>query len=158
MFLHYSVILDDGVDVIYDKGGDNILAVQLPLGKDLNDAKIGKNSNNLGYKIDIEARPRDNRIEFNFWGRKENGGSVKIIVQDSTGKQITFKPVSRPNKAENNPFSHERSVGRYYYDKFEYCPGDQDVLTIVEGISPEIGKTLPRPHCRKSKHSFDQAN
>jgi hypothetical protein len=155
---NYSVILDDGVDVIYDKGGDNILAIQLPLGKNLNDAKISKNSNNLGYKIDIEARPRDHRIEFNFWGRKENGGSVKIIVQDSTGKQITFKPVSRPNKAENNPFSRERSVGRYYYDKFEYCPGDQDVLTIVEGISPEIGKTLPRPHCRKSKHSFDQAN
>lgn len=138
----YSVILDAGDDVIYDKGGENILAVLLPQGSTLNDATIGPSSNGRGYKIERKSRPQDHRIEFLFFG---SGGSVQIIIEDSTGKEITFMPVADPN--DGNPFSQDRSIGSYYYDKFAYCPGDEDVNSIVERIAPPIGETLPSPVC-----------
>ncbi|KAL9980375.1 hypothetical protein ACROYT_G008952 [Oculina patagonica] len=142
----YSVILDAGDDVIYDKGGENILAVLLPQGTTLNDATIGRSGNGQGYKIERKTRPRDHRIEFIFLGGESVDDNVQIIVQDSTGKQITFKPVPQPSLADDF-FSQDRSVGSYYYDKFEFCPGDQDVIAIVEGIAPPIGETLAPPQC-----------
>ena len=142
----YSVILDAGDDVIYDKGGENILAVLLPQGTTLNDATIGRSGNGQGYKIERKSRQGDHRIEFIFLGGGSFDDNVQMIVQDSTGKQITFKPVPQPNLADDS-FSRDRSVGSFYYDKFEFCPGDQDVIAIVEGIAPPIGETLARPQC-----------
>ena len=141
----YSVILDAGDDVIYDKGGENVLAVLLPQGSTLNDATIGRSSNGQGYKIERKSRPRDHRIDFIFLGGGTVDDNVQIIVQDSTGKQITFKPVPQPSLAYDS-FSQDRSVGSFYYDNFEFCPGDQDVL-VVEGIAPPIGETLAAPQC-----------
>jgi len=141
----YSVILDAGDDIIYDKGGENILAVLLPQGTTLNDATIGRSTNGEGYKVERKSPTRDHRIEFIFLGAGGAGGTVQIIVQDSTGKQITFKPVARPSQAVDS-FSQERSIGGYYYDRFAFCPGDQDVIS-VEGIAPPIGETLPQPQC-----------
>lgn len=141
----YSVILDAGEDVIYDKGGENILAVLLSQGTTLNDATIGRIGDGQGYKIERKDITRDYRIEFIFFGAGGNQATVKIIVEDSTGKQITFKPITGQGQA-NDSFSQQRSIGRYYYDKFEFCPADQDVVT-VEGIAPPIGETLPQPQC-----------
>ena len=98
-----------------------------------------------GYKIERKDITRDHRIEFIFFGAGGNEDTVKIIVEDSTGKQITFKPITGQGQP-NDSFSQQRSIGRYYYDKFEFCPGDQDVVT-VEGIAPPIGETLPQPQC-----------
>lgn len=143
----YSVILDPGEDFIFDKGGENILAVLLPQGSTLNDAIIGRSSNGQGYKIERKSRrPRDHRIEFIFLGGGTFDDNVQIIVQDSTGKQITFKPVPQPSLADDL-FSQDRSIGSYYYDMFEFCPGDQAVIAIVEGIAPPIGEKLPKPQC-----------
>ena len=125
----YSVILDAGDDIIYDKGGENILAVLLPQGTTLNEATIDRSTNGEGYKIERKSRTRDHRIGFIFFGDGGAGGTVQIIVQDSTGKQITFKPVARPSQADNS-FSQERSIGSYYYDRFAFCPGDQDVIAV----------------------------
>lgn len=143
----YSVILDVGEDFIFDKGGENILAVLLPQGSTLNDAIIGRSSNGQGYKIERKSRrSRDHRIDFIFLGDGTSDGTVQIIVEDSTGKQITFKPVPRPSLADDF-FSQDRSIGSYYYDMFEFCPGDQAVIAIVEGIAPPIGEKLPQPQC-----------
>ena len=141
----YSVVLDAGNDVIYDKGGENILAVLLPQGTTLNNATIGISRNGQGYKIKRKARPKNHRIEFIFLGAGGNRDTVQIIIEDSSGKQITFKPVPPPSQAHDS-FSEERSIGGYYYDKFEFCPGDQDVVA-VEGIAPPIGETLRQPKC-----------
>ena len=141
----YSVVLDAGNDVIYDKGGENILAVLLPQGTTFNNATIGISKNGQGYKIKHKGQPKNHRIEFIFLGAGGNRDTVQIIIEDSSGKQITFKPVPPPSQAHAS-FAKERSVGGYYYDKFEFCPGDQDVL-VVEGIAPRIGETLRQPKC-----------
>ena len=141
----YSVVLDAGNDVIYDKGGENILGVLLPQGTTLNDATIGRSKKGEGYKIKHKARPKNHQIVFIFLGAGGNRDTVKIIIEDSSGKQITFKPVPPPSQAHDS-FAKERSIGGYYYDKFEFCPGDQDVL-LVEGIAPPIGENLRQPQC-----------
>ena len=141
----FSVVLDVGNDVIYDKGGENILGVLLPQGTTLNDATIGRSKKGEGYKIKHKARPKNHQIVFIFLGAGGNRDTVKIIIEDSSGKQITFKPVPPPSQAHDS-FAKERSIGGYYYDKFEFCPGDQDVL-LVEGIAPPIGENLRQPQC-----------
>ena len=125
------------------RGGENTLAILLPEGTTLNDATIGRISNGQGYEIERKAQPRDQRIEFFFFGDGDAGDTVEIIVEDSTGKKITFKPIASPRHAYNYS-AQERSIGGYYYERFEFCPGDQDVAT-VKGIAPPIGETLPRP-------------
>ena len=142
----YSVILDAGDDVIYDRGGENILAVLLPQGTSFNDATIGRSGNGQENKIEGKSRQGGHRIEFIFLGGGSFDDNVQIIVQDSTGKQITFKQVPQPNLADDS-FSRDRFVGSFYYDKFEFCPGDKDVIAIVEGIVPPLGETLARPQC-----------
>ena len=157
----YSLTLDAGDDVIYDKGGENILAVFLPKGITLNDATISKFDD--GYKIEHRARRsrRNHRVKFFFVEIRSNGdrgaiivphSSVEIIVGDSTGKQITFKPVTRPSP-ENDYFSQKRSIGDYYYKRFEYCHGDEDVSSIVEDITPPYGKTLPQQMCQSMRNA-----
>ena len=132
------MILDASEDFIFDKGGENILAVLLPQGSTLNGAIIGRSSNGQGYKIERTShRSRDHRIEFVFLG----DGTTDD--KDSTGKQIPFKPVPQPSLA-NDFFSQDRAIGSYYYDMFKFCPGDQAVISIVEGTAPPIDEKLSK--------------
>lgn len=138
----FSVILDKGEDFIYDKGGNNILAVLLPKGVEMGNTQISRvTSGSGGYMVHQDKFDGNLKVQFMFLPRGR-GGTVQIIVEDSTGRQVTFKPAN----PSMNSFQKTRTVG-FYYQKFEFCPGDQDVLTDVEGIAPPPGQKLPQPMC-----------
>ena len=137
--------------IVWDKGGDNIFLVLLPKGTSLNDALISRYREGPGYTVRVGS----DQIKFIFLEYKEKisdtefripGNMVQIIVKETTGKQIIFKKIPAPH-GRHGYFSEEHSVGSYYYDKFQHCRGDSDVMNIVEDIFPPYGKKLPPMMC-----------
>ncbi|KAJ7326551.1 hypothetical protein OS493_027497 [Desmophyllum pertusum] len=57
----YSLILDDSKDVIYDRGGENIVAIMLQDGLQLEDVQIIRNGNNR-YRIYKKTRQSYTRV------------------------------------------------------------------------------------------------
>ena len=150
----YSVILDDSKDVIFDRGGENIVAIMLEDGMKLQDVQIIRNGNN---RYRIYKKHGNPLLEYVFHSTSNDQDKVQFLFKDNTGKEVVFKMLPRPQYVTGK-FLDLRDLG-YYHLSYELLCEYRD---IIEKISPPKGETLNIAECKhkdrarkkKSRKSF----
>ncbi|KAL9980353.1 hypothetical protein ACROYT_G008928 [Oculina patagonica] len=156
----YSVILDDSKDVIFDRGGENIVAIMLQDGMKLGDVQILWNGEN-GFRV--VKKYGNPLLEYVFHSDsndkdKTRHGKVQFHFKDNTGKEVVFKMLPRPEYGSER-FAELLDIG-YYHERYEWFCEYRD---IISSISPPKGETLNIAECKtkeedapkkKSRKSF----
>ncbi|KAL9974929.1 hypothetical protein ACROYT_G012036 [Oculina patagonica] len=98
----YSLILDDRKDIIYDTGGQNMVAVMLPEGISFSNVYIGANLGKDGYLVyhaTREDQAEDKRLEFRF--RQESiftpNMHSQVSLQRKNRQRSCFKNLQKPS-------------------------------------------------------------
>jgi len=134
----HSLILDEHKNIIYDKGGHNLVAIMLPKGVSFSNVCIRKPLNAdldryLIYRVKEVSIGilRKVLLEFRFGGFYFNS-FVQFLFKESTGKEIVFK--ERQNLADwvtNCYFGQTRPSVEEFYQ--EFIAGKK---TWVESVNP----------------------
>ena len=99
----YSLILDEHKDIIYDKGGHNLVAVMLPERVTFSNVYIGQNSEGDSFLIyrGEQETTKEVQLQFKFHDPNISGQGyhhkVQFFFKESTGKEIVFKMLQRPS-------------------------------------------------------------
>ena len=139
----YSLILDDKKDIIYDKGGDNMVAVMLPEGLSFGNVYIGTNPDAdsfLIYHGTADDQEKEMRLEFGF--REESVftlNRVKFLFKERTGKEIVFKSLVTPSHSFWLEMYHgqTRSLQEFYS---EFVRDPDWAGRFVESVTPASTK------------------
>ena len=134
---YYSIELDRGKDIIIDKGGQNIVYVQLEPCLRFKDVRIDQIED--GYKIYTQPTQDDNQgrsFEFKFGTRsrrRRSGDSVQFFISDETDRAIIFKPL--PNPSEGSSLSDLFGFSlRHYYKRVKGSPDDSQYSPIIDSV------------------------
>lgn len=156
----YSVILDDSQDVIYDQGGDNVVAIMLQDGMKLRDVQITRNGGDR-YRIykKVQKPYGVPLLDYVFHGGNPYD-KVQFLFKDNTGKEVVFEKLQRP-KYFHKRFRDILDIDSYHLGYEFLC----EYRDIILKISPAKGETLDIQECkhkdparlkkksRKSKHA-----
>lgn len=141
----YSLILDDRKDIIYDKGGNNMVAVMLPEGVSFDNIYIGANTDGdsfLVYQGTAEDQEKEIRLEFGF--REESiftPNTVKFLFKERTGKEIVFQSHQKPSHQPWRGTYHGQTPSlQEFYSEFVRDPDSGLVKRFVESVTPASTK------------------
>ena len=136
----YSVILDNSKDVIYDRGGENIVAIMLEESMTLQDVQIMRNGNN---RYRISKKFGYSLLDYVFHGDNEQD-KVQFLFRDNTGKEVVFKMLKRPQYVTNR-FLDLVNINDYHIGYEFLC----EYRDIILKISPAKGETLHEEECKR---------
>lgn len=136
----YSLILDERKDIIYDTGGQNMVAVMLPEGLSFSNVYIGANHDADGFLVGEtrDDKTKNVRLEFRF--RQESilsPNTVKFLFKERTGKEVVFKNLQKPS---GRPWRSTYSDGdtpavQEFYSAFFREPDSGFVRDFVESAT-----------------------
>lgn len=95
----YSLILDEKLDIIYDSGGENLVAIMLPEGVSFGEVYIGQNEDGDSFNVYYGERESTEQLQFQYIFNDEpnRDHKVQFFFRESTGKEIVFKKIGRPS-------------------------------------------------------------
>ncbi|KAL9980348.1 hypothetical protein ACROYT_G008921 [Oculina patagonica] len=129
----YSVILDDSKDVIYDRGGENIVAIMLQDGMKLQHVEIMRRGN----RYEIYKKGGNPLLEYVFHSPSNEQDKVQFLIKDNTGKEVVFKMLPRPQYVSNR-FHYRQDIADYHLRLFQVrLSADSDRETRVGGMGPQ---------------------
>jgi len=139
----YSVILDDSQDVIYDQGGNNIVAIMLQDGMKLKDVQIIRNGGDR-YRIykKVQKPYGVPLLDYVFHGG-DAYDTVQFLFKDNTGKEVVFKNLQRPRYFQK--YFRDLVDINDYHIRYEFLCEYRD---IILKISPAKGETLDIQQCK----------
>ncbi|KAJ7326554.1 hypothetical protein OS493_027500 [Desmophyllum pertusum] len=140
----YSLILDDSKDVIYDRGGENIVAIMLQDGLKLEDVQIIREGND---RYRIYKKHGNPLLEYVFHSTSNEQDKVQFLFKDSTGKEVVFKMLPRPQYV-GDKFRDLLDIGFYHLSYELLC----EYRDIILKISPAKGETL-NIDCKRKDHT-----
>ena len=96
----YSLMLDEHKDIIYDKGGHNLVAVMLPEGVSFSDVCIGKNSEGDSFSViyrKTQEGKKEVQLQYTFSDHNIIGLSYKPNVQLLFKESTVINKLQRPS-------------------------------------------------------------
>ena len=136
----YSLILDKSLDIIYDKGGENLVAVALPEGVTFYDVWLDILDEEYILYCGREKESATKCLRYIFHGDEDSEAKDQFMFRERTGKEFQFKMLLRPRF---NPKRQEIPPWKlqliFYFTAFkDMCASD----SYLSSISPAKGEKI----------------
>ena len=138
----YSLILDEKLDIIYDTGGQNLVAIMLPEGVSFEEVYIGQNEDGDSFKVYQGEREATKQLQFQYIFNDESNHDHKVqfLFKESTGKEIVFKKIGRPSIWPWDNAYHDFSTPTIDAIYSRVRDGDSWIHNLVESTTPATAK------------------
>ena len=149
----YSLVLDESLDIIYDRGGENLVAVALPEGVTFYDVWLDLLDDEYVLYCGTEEENAAKCFQYIFHGDDDPDAKVQLTFRERTGKEVQFKMLLRPQLITARylfPPSKTTLIFYFTYYKDTCASGE-----ILSRISPAKGEEI---HYGCSLHNPNQAS
>lgn len=135
----YSLILDEKLDIIYDSGGENLVAIMLPEEVSFGEVYIGQNEDGDSFKVYYGEQESTKQLQFQYIFNDEpnRDHKVQFLFKESTGKEIVFNKIGRPSYWPWDNAYHDLSTPTIdeIYSKFREG-GHWPISEMIESTTP----------------------
>ena len=144
----FSLVLDQSLDIIYDKGGENLVAVALPEGVTFYDVWMEVLDDEYVVLCGKDKATAKTGFRYIFHTDDDPDAKVQLMFRERTGKEVQFQMLLRPKlNPKRQDFPPWKMQIIFYFTFYKDNCGSE---SLISSITPGKGEKIDYA-CSKHK-------